>query len=425
MPTCRKPAERCQHADYAITNASGNGNRVESTANITGPRPTPELALLLACDLSGDAGLRAAVQTLSPGFDWGRFGHLAFGHDMAGIVGARLVPLAAGAMPADLADELTTMRRSEVAMSMTQLELTVRLTRALETAGIASIVLKGTALGHLLYAPCPEWRNSLDIDIAVAPEQRAMAEAVLLREGLIQSEPAGGVPLRGRDMHLLLQNAGDFIVPHSGQLVELHHRICRNPAWVNDPFEALLAQSIVLDTDHGPIRSLSGPVLLSYLCWHALAHMGYRLKWFCDLARALRWFGAPGCQAFASARGTSRHLALADSVLAHLLADIEGCPQPPASSRWNRRAAAIVADLEDPTDIPTRRSLAGLPAELSYRLFLARLAPGWRGKAFELLDLTSDPRDAALLGLGLRFAPVYAAAGPVLALCRMVQRRSA
>lgn len=410
-------------ADYAIADASGNGTRMQAEGDMIGTRPTPELALLLACDLSDDTGLQAAVQALAPGFDWDRFGDLACGHDMAGIVGARLVPLVRGAIPGDLADELTAMRRSEVAMSMTQLELTARLTRALEAAGIASIVLKGAALGHLLYAPCPEWRNSLDIDILVAPEQREAAETVLLGEGLIRGEPTGGVPLRGRDMHLLLQNAGDFIVPHSGQLVELHHRICRNPAWVSDPFEALLAQSVVLDTAHGPIRSLSGPVLLSYLCWHALAHMGYRLKWFCDLARALRWFAAPGCHAFAAARGAPRHLALADSVLAQLLANIEGCPHPPAAPRWNRRAAAIVADLEQPKDIPTRRSLASMPAELAYRLFLARLAPDWRGRGFELLDLTSDPRDAALLGLGPRFAPLYAVIGPALALHRMVRRR--
>lgn len=410
---------------YAILHASGNGNSVHSDDNMIGVRPSPELTLLLACDLSGGAALQAAAGAVPVGFDWDRFGHLAFAHDMAGIVGARLVPLVGEAMPAGLAEELTTLRRSEVAMSMTQLELTARLTRALDASGIAAIILKGAALGHLLYAPCPEWRNSLDIDILVSPDQRERAEAVLLGAGLTCGDPAGRVPLRGRAMRLLLQNAGDFIVPHSGQLVELHHRICRNPYWLSAPFDALLGQSVVLETAYGPIRSLTGPVLLNYLCWHALAHLGYRLKWFCDLARALRHFAAPGCVAFAEAGGAVRHLELADAVLARLLPGVDGGMVPAAKPCWNRRAAAIVADLEDPRDIPTQRSLAGLPAELAFRLFLARLAPGGRARAFELLDLTSDPRDAAVLGLGPRFAPLYAALGPFLALRRMTKARRA
>lgn len=391
-----------------------NGNPISNT-------PSPELALLAACDLADDRSLVAAVSALRPGFDWARFGRLALAHDMAGLVGARLVPLCNGQMPAELADLLTSLRRAEYAMSVTQIELTARLCAALDADGTSSIVLKGTALGHLLYAPHPEWRTSLDIDILVAPEHLLRAEAVLLREGLTSGAPVHAIPDCGRDMLMLLQNAGDYIVPRSGQLVELHHRICRNPGWIDLSFQDLLQQTVLLETAAGPIRSLSGPALVSHLCWHALSHFGYRLKWICDVARALRHFGAPSCTAYAAGPGQGRHLALADSVLAMVL---DGTHNPPqGSARWSRRARAILAALEDPQDIPTRRTLALLPRELAYRRLLMQISPTWRAKAFEVFDLLTDPRDVAVLGLGRRFAAVYAALGPLFALRRMVRSR--
>ncbi len=389
------------------------------------PRLSPELALLVTCDLGDDAALYTRLHGLSAGFDWNRFGDLVFAHGMASLVLSRCEAIAPAILPPPLARELNDCRRNELVMSLTQAEATAKLVAALNAAGIEALVLKGTALASLLYAPHPEWRNAMDIDILIAPEDREAAEAVLLQTGLVRTAPVNGVPQRGGDLFLLLENAFDYVFPHSRQLVELHHRICRNPSWLPYSFGALVKQSRVIETAHGPIRGLDGPVLVSYLCWHAVAHFGYRLKWFGDIARALRQFEAGSCMAYCATHGTAgkRHLALVDQVLAVISPAVEVTGVAPKGLRISRRAAKILADLESPTDVPTRRSWALIPAEIIYRGFLARISPGWRGKAFEVMRAVVDPRDVELLGLGRRFVPGYVLLGPLLALRRYFRAR--
>ncbi len=385
-----------------------------------------ELALVAACDLAGDDELlRRVAAARQPSFAWDRFAHLARGNEMAGLVAARLDRVAPAAMPERVAALLRADLQSGAVLQLAQTAAAARLTHGLAAAGVRSIVLKGMALSHMLYPADPHWRRSGDIDILIDQADLPVADRLLAEQGYHRSWPEAGMPPRGQDMFLHLANVFDYVSPVSGQLVELHHRITLNPAWMPGGFAELHAASIEIETARGPIRGLDGPCLVSYLCWHAFAHFGFRLKWFCDIVRALRRTGAGSCAALCPpGQGFAPGpLALADALVGAILPAIDGSGASAAPAAWERHANRILADMEHPAGLPTARSLALLPGELAFRLFLMRLSPGWRGKGYELLRATSDPRDVAVLGLGRRHAALYALAGPFLAIRRFVRSR--
>ncbi|MES2492321.1 MAG: nucleotidyltransferase family protein [Pseudomonadota bacterium] len=254
------------------------------------------------------------------------------------------------------------------------------------------------------------------------------ADRVLREAGFARRWPAADPPQRGRDMFMLLANVFDYVHPATGQLVELHHRMTLNPHWTPAGFAELYRTSVRIDTAQGPIRGLDGPQLISYLCWHAFAHAGFRLKWICDIVRALRREGGGTAAQLCPASGgfPQKHIELADALASQVLAEVDGSGPggvPAARRSWRRHVARIVADMEAPQDLPTERSFRTLRSELAFRLFIARLSPGLKGKGYELLRAATDPRDVPVLRLRARYAPAYALVGPVLALHRWFSRR--
>ena len=388
-----------------------------------------ELALLVACDLATDEELARRIAAANrSSFDWDHFEYLARGNEMAGLAAARLAQMTPDAVPAKILGSLGKSLQSNIVLEMSQTAEAARLTQRLAVAGIRSIVLKGMALSHMFYPAHPYWRSAIDIDILIAPEDLAAADRVIQESGFSISWPAGGLPEQGQDMFILLANVFDYTNPQSGQLIELHHRITLNPSWVAADFDELHATSVEVQTPQGPIRSLDGPNLVSYLCWHAFAHFGFRLKWFCDIVRALRRTGASTCSELgAGAKGFAKGpLELADTLLAAILPTLSGHPtlsgEAPTvvANTWLRHANRILADMENPTDMPSSRSIALLPGEIGFRLFLMRLSPGWQGKRYELLRACADPRDVAVLRLGKGYALLYGLAGPLLAVWRLM-----
>lgn len=385
-----------------------------------------ELALVAACDLAGDGELlRRLAAAQQSSFDWDRFAFLARGNAMAGLVAARLDRVAPDVMPEPVAAILRADLQANAVVQLAQTAAAARLSQSLAAAGVRSIVLKGMALSHMLYPADPHWRSSGDIDILIDQVDRPVADRILAGQGYRRRWPEAGMPPKGQDMFLLLANVFDYASPVSGQLVELHHRITLNPSWMPGGFDELYGASVEIETARGPIRGLDGSYLVSYLCWHAFAHFGFRMKWFCDIVRALQRAGAGSCAALCPAEEgfAQGPLALADALIGAILPAIEGARATAAPDGLRDHANRILADMEHPTNLPTARSLALLPGELAFRLFLMRLSPGWRGKGYELLRATSDPRDVAVLRLGKRFAALYALAGPLLAIRRFVLAR--
>lgn len=405
-------------SDYARLNALMNQSLVLST----------ELDLLAACDFAPADTLPGKLERArATGLDWDRFAQLAEGNGLPGLAMARLSREAPGLVPAAVEARFAGLVRDGAIVHLAQGRTSVRLTRLLAQEGIRSIVLKGQALSHMLYQPDPHWRSSSDIDILIPPGSLDRADRVLRGNGFDRQWPEQGLPGRGRDMFLLLANVFEYVCRDSGQLVELHHRITLNPRWLPGTFETLYEASSEVETGQGTIRGLDGPMLVAYLCWHAFAHFNFRLKWIGDIARALRRTGAGSCAELCPAQAgfAQGPIGLADALLAVILPSVDGVEAKAEPGAWPKQVARIVADMEDPRRFPTSRSLASLPAEFAFRLFLARLSPGLAGKGYELLRGLTDTRDVATLGLGAAFAPLYAVAGPILAFKRFAfDRRS-
>jgi hypothetical protein len=297
----------------------------------------------------------------------------------------------------------------------------VRLVRHLADNGVQSIVLKGVAIAQMLYTPNPDWRVSSDIDLLVSEEEFATAARLLVKAGYHRRSPKEELRA-GQDMLLYFVNA--FTFEHaSGISLELHRRLTLNPYWLPLSFSATLASTRQIMIDREYIRGLEGGLLLAYLCWHALGHAGYRLKWFSDIARLLRGLSA-GERAHAleicSQLGAERPVRLACAVANKLYSLIDETNALGSDERWARDVQQIIANLEAAEPIPTRRSLGSVRQELRYATFAMRLAQGHKAKAYQVLRLLADPRDVALLRLGRRWWCLYALVGPFLAAVRFL-----
>ena len=305
----------------------------------------------------------------------------------------------------------------------------MRLTRHLAAGGVRSIVLKGAAIAHLLYAPTPHWRTSSDIDILVPEEDLLVADRLLIDAGYVRTSPEGDLPKAGFDMLLLLANTFSYRHAHTDLFVELHHRVALNPYWLPFAFDEFYGQSKVIETADGTMRGLDGPLLLAYLCWHALGHIGYRVKWFGDVARTLRHIASDRCgggvDVAARYPSSARPIDLACGVVG-VLYGLAGTPSDSSLVDISLRpeVARILGELERPVEMPTTRSLRRLRDEYSNVRFLMRLSSDARCKAYQVFRSASDPRDIAILGLGKKWVPVYALAGPPLAVWRFLTRSS-
>lgn len=389
---------------------------------------SPEFALLAACALLDDERLarHAGPLVRRPGFDWARVARQAEFHGVEQVAGLRLEQLLPGAVPDVFAAKARQLRVKNAALYAAQARTTVAVIEALAREAIPALALKGAALAAQLYSPVPEARASSDIDILIRTEDLRRGDEVLRRAGMVREWPQDDPPDAARPMFLQLANVFAYRVPVSGELVELHWRATLNPHALPATFDELRAASEPIDTGHGTVATLTGPVQLHYLCRHVLCQLPWRLKWFGDIARALRRAGETDCAGYAA--WSSRPVPLGPARLTGQLLGwfgeaIEAAAAPaPRAVPARREVARIARAMEELRDIPAARSFARLPTELGQLLFVLRLSSGWRDRANEVLLALSDPRDAVSLQLGTRFAIVYGLLGPVLSLRRFIRR---
>ncbi len=391
------------------------------------PRPlSPELALLAACGLASDGSLASQAKLAGgSGFDWARFADLADYHGLGAIAYARLAEVAPGALPPNQAACLRQSLLGQAAQQLAFAAESVSLTNRLEGAGIRSIVLKGMALSHMLYAEHPHWRGASDVDILIDPADLPKADQLLQAAGYARTWPEEELPKAGLDMFFHLANVFNYQQPAGGMLIELHFRPTRNPHALPVSFEELYAGSSPIETGGGRIRGLDGPLQLAYLCWHAVGHEGCRLKWFVDIARALRRLSSASCLTCVTggASAVSPHpAAMADNMLAALSMAAGESTHGEVDPARQRDVNRVIHDMEHLSERRTSRSFAKLPEEIGDLMYLMRISSGWADRADHLLRMLCDPRDVYALGLGRNMAPVYAVAGPLLSLGRFFSR---
>jgi putative nucleotidyltransferase-like protein len=242
----------------------------------------PEFLLAAACcrwpaSEARDAAVRSAAAGVT---DWNHFLRLIGRQRVSGLVHDAL--LAAGIdLPSAVAKVLAA-RAGRIARRNSILAAeTVRLQRALESANIPVLVLKGVALAQLAYGSLGA-KHARDIDLLVPPQRAEAAMRLLEREGYVLSSPAKQLSDRQRRSVVRYAREVELVHSDSRLIVELQWRVMDNPLLLRDVDAHSAAQSVTL-SDGATVQTLGQEDLFAYLCVHGAHHAWSRLKWLADV----------------------------------------------------------------------------------------------------------------------------------------------
>ena len=235
-------------------------------------------------DARADAAVCAGVA------DWRAVARLATYHRVRPLLLEGLACPAARATGSGLEERLRWLRVAPRRRGLGQIAALAETAGALAGRGIDCIVLKGLPLSQRLHGN-PLARESIDIDLLVAPASFEAAAETLLQGGWRQARPDFRQTPRRKRWHDRLVKDSLFVRPlgeRGGALaVELHRRLLNNPFLFDAPFERLRADGATQTVAGRAYRVLGDGQLLPYLAYHGLEHYWHRLKWLCDIAAAV------------------------------------------------------------------------------------------------------------------------------------------
>ena len=242
----------------------------------------PEFFLVAACCWwpSSEARSQAVRTAALASTDWPRVlriiqRHRVFGLAQDGIAraGVSLSP----EVDRDLRAEAFALARRNLAMAAE----TARLEGWFEEAGVPIIFFKGMSLALLAYGNV-SLKDSIDIDILVAPEQFEAAKGVLEKVGYALIEPLPA--LTPSQFELLKRHRKDWalLARDRNMLVELHWKLNSNPFLLANVGPEFRVQSVGMG--RSKIQTLCFDDLFVYLCVHGARHGWHQLKWLADFA---------------------------------------------------------------------------------------------------------------------------------------------
>ena len=363
------------------------------------------------------------------GLDWTRVMALSRKHRIDGLVVDWLIKREPGGVPKDVLAAFTTSRREQSLAYLLRAAETLALSQALERRGLPCLVLKGCAVAETLFAPDPARRNSIDIDILVAPEHFRAAETILVENNYVLHSPRAGVPESARSMGMHLSNAFAYFNADKQIAVELHHRLLANPYKMAIPFAELLARSDRLRLGGGEVRVLGASDNAVFLCCHGTTHAYARLKWLADISRL---FASASAAALEEMRTRARALDCDRDVVwsAGLLQFMTGASplaltpaEASGAARFVSHARRLMLSEEPPDS--ARFAVSDAPAFVREMLFLCRFAENGKSLGFHLLTRVCNLNDLPVLRLGAKWWWLYALVGPPSALTRILGRQIA
>lgn len=159
---------------------------------------------------------------------------------------------------------------------------------ALEAAGVNVMLLKGRALGALLYDDLGGGRGYSDVDLLVAHSQLAPAEAVLSALGYSNADAIQGVD----DLAGVVQ--AHTWVPRGGgagpSTIDLHWALPGAGARPSVQWEALLQRTTRVEVGGRQVTALDRPGQAMHLAMHAAQHGPSFEKHLSELSMAIdRW----------------------------------------------------------------------------------------------------------------------------------------
>jgi hypothetical protein len=219
--------------------------------------------------------------------EWAVFIEAARWHRLGPLLHVRLAPVAA-TLPPLLADALQVEYRQHALWGVALATAAGRVLETLTAAGIEPVVLKGMAMGEVLYHNLA-LRPTTDLDLLVPHADVSKVKTALLALGFsqelaAQEQMAGEVALRASLL------AGELRFG-----VDVHWRLAQHPAVMfHLAAEDWLLRSVPAAVAGVPVRVLCPEDALLHaaihLFWH---HLGtWHLGWLSDMDLLLRTYGA-------------------------------------------------------------------------------------------------------------------------------------
>ena len=187
-------------------------------------------------------------------------------------------------VPVEIAEKFRERSAQIQRENLAQVGMALRVGRALETRGIAYLVLKGAPLSQLAYGTTTV-RHMRDIDLLVATRDTAAAERELLLLGFEREADHGaGLTARQAALWKRFRKHHEFVHRATGVRLELHWRAFDNARLGAIPVDRTQWLQVSAGQE---LPTLPTPELLLLLCGHGAGHAWFRLKWIADIAALL------------------------------------------------------------------------------------------------------------------------------------------
>ncbi|WPZ37246.1 nucleotidyltransferase family protein (plasmid) [Thalassobaculum sp. OXR-137] len=293
----------------------------------------PEIRLLL--DVLA-AGYGTPLPPPAPTIDWDGLLQCVRHHRLAPMMKPLLRQPAH--VPGPVLTRLESLWRKVAMQTLTTNAEVVRVTAALEAAGIEVLVLKGPALAVLLHGD-PSRRSMRDIDLLVRPGAAEAARAVLADCGYGQRP----------EMIETHYNAVELRHPSRPLPIELHVHLADSEAIL--PTSVLLPFETATDVTIGgrTVRTLGPEAATTFAAFHGGKHLWARLFWLADFAAASR---SPAVDWAAVTDLSGRLGILPQLEVGFLLLDRllgmarpEGAPAPGTAGRVAGRVVAAIPEI--------------------------------------------------------------------------------
>lgn len=211
---------------------------------------------------------------------WAGVLQLAVRHRVEGLVHAALRGVEV-TLPPDIGKELAMSAQRITFRNALLTDESVRLQRGFDAAGIASMILKGSALAQLAYGSAG-LKQARDIDLWVSPDDAEAALRHLERDGYALASPRG--PLDAAQRAAVLRYGRELELVHGVRKmrVELQWRLAAHPSLLRGVGAMSTRQTVTL-SDGRALTTLADDDLFAYLCVHGAYHAWSRLKWLADL----------------------------------------------------------------------------------------------------------------------------------------------
>ena len=314
--------------------------------------------------------------------DWAAFHALAIRHGLISLAYRSLGDDTCPWVPAEVRQSMRDELRARTTRNLGMAAETLHICRALADADVPHVVLKGAAVGEVVYGNAG-LRDSVDIDILVPVELAVRCLGIFGGLGFgstMQPKPGPGLsPVRR-----FITKDWRFKHFDTGALVELHWRLNENPFHLPLPPEWWRQTST---SGEGRFPHLPPILWALFLACHGAQSHYTQLKWLTDLHHILSRFPELTPEALYAA-GQAHDVSRPVRQTLALLNLIYGVNVPPDRGREGNVMRYLVADslssIESPEPMDAARSLrrgVEVARRLRYRM---TLVTGWRHRVFEL-----------------------------------------